>query len=122
MKRPALPLRFPAPGAGVWRGLFAVILLAVLVLSLLPASVPLPTTGWDKSNHLLAFAVLGWLGRWSWPCRTPTVLGGLLLYGAFIELLQSLTPDRVAELADLVADVFGLILGMALSLFIVARR
>jgi len=34
----------------------------VLVLALLPSQPPVFTTGWDKSNHLLAFGALAWLG------------------------------------------------------------
>ena len=36
--------------------------LAVLVLALLPSPPPVFTTGWDKSNHLLAFGALAWPG------------------------------------------------------------
>ncbi len=49
-----------------YRRLFSICAVAVLVLSLLPPSVPQPTTGWDKSNHLLAFGVLALLGVRAW--------------------------------------------------------
>lgn len=42
----------------LWRWALGTCMLLVLVLSLLPPSPQLPTTGWDKSNHVLAFAVL----------------------------------------------------------------
>ena len=88
---------------------------AVMVLSLMPTAVPLPTTGWDKSNHFLAFMVLGWLGMRAFPGRTLAVLTGLLAYGGLIEVLQSLTPSRVAEWGDLLADGLGLLLGTGLA-------
>ncbi|MBD9663179.1 VanZ family protein [Variovorax sp. VRV01] len=90
-------------------------MLALLVLSLAPLSADLPTTGWDKGNHALGFAVLGLLGQWAWPGRTAIVLTALLAYGGLIELLQSFTPDRVAEAADLLADWVGLLLGAGLA-------
>jgi len=106
---------WPKPGAAVWRWLLALAMLALLVLSLAPSSLALPTTGWDKGNHVLGFAVLGLLGQRAWPGRTAIVLTALLAYGGLIELLQSLTPDRVAEAADLLADWVGLLLGAGLA-------
>ena len=39
----------------IWAVMFWCCLNGVLVLSLMPAGVRLPDTGWDKSNHLLGF-------------------------------------------------------------------
>ncbi|RYF78934.1 MAG: VanZ family protein [Comamonadaceae bacterium] len=86
---------------------------AVLALSLMPPGPELPSTGWDKSNHALGFALLGWLGLRAFPGRTLAVLGGLLAYGGLIEILQSFTVYRMAEWGDLWADGFGLLLGAA---------
>jgi VanZ family protein len=97
-----------------WRWMFWICLLAVLALSLLPLSPQLPTTGWDKTNHLLAFCVLAILGNQAYRGRTDMVLLGLLIYGGLIEILQSFTPDRMAEWADLLADGLGLLVGLAL--------
>ncbi len=98
-----------------WRSLFWLTALAVLVLSLLPPSPHLPDTGWDKSNHLLAFAVLAVLGLHSYPGSRVALLLGLLAYGGLVEGLQSLTPYRYAEWTDLVADAAGLFLGWGLA-------
>ncbi|MDA7415497.1 VanZ family protein [Xenophilus arseniciresistens] len=100
-----------------WRALFAAALLGVLVLSLMPPSPALPTTGWDKSNHALGFATLAFLGLCAFPggWRTALILMiGLLAYGAVIEVLQSFTPARMAEWADLWADGMGLLIGWAI--------
>lgn len=97
------------------RWLLAVAMLALMVLSLMPASVDLPSTGWDKSNHMLGFAVLAVLGHFAWPRRRWPMLLGLLAYGGLIEVLQSFTPDRFAEYGDLVADGAGLLAGEALA-------
>ncbi|RDK11009.1 VanZ family protein [Cupriavidus lacunae] len=98
-----------------WRLLFWGCAAAVLVLSLLPPSQPLPTTGWDKANHMLAFAVLGVLGRRAYAGRGWAVLLGLVAYGGLIELLQGQTGYREADWLDLLADCIGLAAGMALD-------
>ncbi len=98
-----------------WRFLFWATVLVVLVLSLLPPGTHLPDTGWDKSNHMLAFAVLAVLGLHSYPGSRVALLLGLLAYGGLVEGLQSLTPYRYAEWADLVADAAGLFLGWGLA-------
>lgn len=99
----------------LWRWLLAIAMLALLTLSLMPASIPAPSTGWDKSNHALGFAALAFLSHWARPARIPVALLGLLGYGALIEVLQSLTPDRLAEWSDLWADGVGLVIGAALA-------
>jgi len=100
----------------------ALAMLGLLVLSLMPPSEALPTTGWDKSNHMLGFAVLGALGQWAWPGRGTMVFLSLLAYGGLIEVLQSLTPDRFAELMDIVADGIGLLVGIFLAHWIDRMR
>jgi VanZ like family len=102
-------------GVVCWRWAFWVCALAVLVLSLMPIVSHMPSTGWDKSNHMLAFAVLIVLGLSGYPGRMVLLLLGLLAYGGLIEVLQSLTPDRFAEWADLLADALGLIVGAGLG-------
>lgn len=90
---------------------------AVLTLSLMPPGPQLPSTGWDKANHALGFALLGWLGLQAFTTRPVAVLLGLLAYGGLIELLQSLSAYRMAEWADLWADALGLLIG-ALAYFV----
>ena len=96
-------------------------MVAVLVLALMPQSAHLPSTGWDKSNHLLAFTVLALLGQWAYPRRSMSVLLGLLAFGALIEGLQSLTPDRSAEWADWFTDALGLLLCWWLNATIMSK-
>lgn len=99
----------------IWRILLGLTLVAVLVLSLMPSTSDLPTTGWDKSNHLLAFGTLGLLGVRGWPGRVAIVLAALLAYGGLIEVLQSFTPDRSADWEDLIADGLGLGVGWVIA-------
>lgn len=96
---------------------FWVLLAAVTVMSLVPASVPLPSTGWDKANHALAFAVLGVLGMRCWPARRLPLLLALLAYGGCIEVAQSFTETRMGEWLDLAADAVGLGVAWAVQRF-----
>ncbi|WP_255371060.1 VanZ family protein [Cupriavidus sp. YR651] len=98
-----------------FRLLFWLCALVVMVLSLLPPSTPLPTTGWDKTNHLLAFSVLAVLGLRAWPTRRWRVLVGLVVYGALIEVLQGMSGDREPSWLDLLADTIGIALGLGVE-------
>jgi VanZ family protein len=92
----------------LFRLLFITCALSVLVLALLPHSPSVLTTGWDKSNHTLAFFVLAILGTFAYPTAVVALPIGLFGFGGAIELLQWLTTTRSAELSDLVADTLGL--------------
>lgn len=101
-----------------WRlGLFWLCLLGVLVLSLLPGTQILPSTGWDKSNHALAFAMLMLLADFAYPRRSLRIFVALLAFGGLIEILQGMTGYRFAEWADLLADGVGLVIGGLLARF-----
>lgn len=93
------------------RWLFAATAVIVMVLSLAPLEPDAPSLGWDKANHLAAFALLALLGCRAYPAHISIVLAGLLAYGGLIEVLQSFTGYRRAEWADLLADALGLPLG-----------
>jgi VanZ family protein len=108
-----------------WGLLFWSCGISILVLALLPTEAPLPTTGWDKTNHALAFGVLAALGVQTYPKRLALVLAGSILYGGLIELLQALTSYRFAEWEDVAADAVGVLIGygaMALARSIARRR
>ncbi len=89
-----------------------------MALALMPSPPPMITTGWDKSNHLLAFAAMAWLGCKVFPQRLAILLPGLLAYGALIEILQSFTPTRSVEWFDLFADCLGILLGSLMIRFL----
>jgi len=110
---------------GGWKPLFWAAALGILALSLLPSATPMPTTGWDKTNHLLGFATLAALARFGYPGPAWPRLLALVAYGALIEVLQSMTPDRSAEWVDLAADSIGILIGWSaawLAAFAVRRR
>lgn len=100
-----------------WRWAFGLVLVAAFALALAPTG---EGEDWfthaDKLRHALAFGgllMLGWLAR-----IQPRWLlaGGLLAFGAGIELAQGLTPHRQASLGDLAADALGILMAWRLLL------
>jgi len=95
------------------RGAFAVAVLVSLAVLFTPADgVPSAPPGVDKLVHAGLFALLALTGRWAGIGRSS--LGVLLVsYAAVSEVLQGLTPlDRSASVADCLADVAGVLLGL----------
>ncbi|MBF0439249.1 MAG: VanZ family protein [Magnetococcales bacterium] len=92
-----------------WLSCVGVILAAIMPTEYL--AVVLVFNWWDKAQHAVAFAWLGFLGLWAYPGRAFAVLIGLLSYGASIEVIQAATGWRYSELADWLADGVGLVLG-----------
>ena len=87
--------------------------LAVLLVTwqALTSSPAVPPSLGDKALHALVFVGLAFLTDSGWPHRLFDwrQLGWLTLYGALLEALQYLVPGRTASLADLAADVAGLV-------------
>ncbi|MEJ7930604.1 VanZ family protein [Ramlibacter sp. AN1015] len=102
-------------GPSQWRLALFACCAAVLVLATMPIQGPVPTTGWDKSDHVLAFVVLGLLGQRAYPCAVARCQLSLLCFGAGIELLQWMLPHRFAEWRDLMADGAGLVLALTIT-------
>ena len=93
-----------------WRFAFWLAVAAVAVGSLTPIPYLPPEAFdiWDKAQHAVAFAVMAGLGLLAYPASARNVLLGQLIYGALIEVLQSLTGWRVGDWQDWVADGIGL--------------
>lgn len=99
----------------LWRLLLAALLVVITWLALIPAPPPMVTTGWDKSNHALAFGSLAFASAWAlWP--RPRQWGWLAVmllgYGIGIEIAQSFLPPREADVMDVLADSVGIALGL----------
>ena len=106
---------------------------AILSLSsLTPAELPGPAFWlWDKLNHVLAFAVGGWLAARALRVSRPAtplarvLLGAVLMiaaFGALDEAIQTLTPGRSGgDSRDWLADVIGAAGGALLSLYRLPR-
>jgi hypothetical protein len=97
----------------VSRGAFALAVLASLVVLFAPAGdVPAAPPGVDKVVHLLLFAALGGTGRWAGIRAWPLAVG-LAGYAGLSEILQAATPlARSGSVADLLADLAGVALGL----------
>ncbi|WP_222193810.1 VanZ family protein [Modestobacter italicus] len=105
------------------RGAFAVAVLVSLAVLFAPASdVPSAPPGVDKVVHLLLFAALSLTGRWA-GVRRGVLAGLLVVYAALSELLQSLDLlNRSTSVADWLADVVGVLLGLLLWDLLARRR
>ena len=109
---PAIPEQGSVGASGDLAPLAHLALVVIAILSLWPGDDVPSGTGWDKANHLLAFLALAVMARLGYPARPFLQLGlWLLAYGGLIEILQSMTPTRYAEWADLAADALGIALG-----------
>lgn len=111
--KPGMP---PAFGyRRLWQGLGWGLTGVVVVLSLIPAPPPPPLLTWDKSQHLVAYAVLMlWFAqvfrrRWLW-----AVFLGLL--GVGLEFAQAWTGYRYCDGMDMFANTLGVAVGWGLAL------
>jgi len=107
-----------APATTGWRALLALLALAVCWLAFTPNPPPQIDTGWDKLNHVLAFASMAFCASRGFhhaPRRHLGVPLGLLAFGVFIELVQSQIPGRSAEARDVLADAVGIAAGLLLA-------
>ena len=105
------------------RGVFAVVVLVSFAVLFAPADdVPTAPPGVDKLVHLLLFAALAVSGRWA-GVRSGVLAVGLLVYAAVSEVVQGLSGlGRTASVADWVADVAGLVLGLVAWELVTQRR
>lgn len=106
------PLRY----GWLWLAAGCAALALVLTLALVPMATRMPPLLSDKVAHGLVFAFLmtWFLGIFE-PRLAPRVALMLVAYGVLIELLQGLTPYRVVEAADVVADCAGIGIGWLLA-------
>lgn len=95
------------------RGVFCVAVLVSLAVLFAPASdVPSAPAGVDKVVHVALFAALAFTGRWA-GISGRLLLGLLVGYAVVSEVVQGLPfLDRSVSLADGVADVVGVLLGL----------
>ena len=96
--------------AWLFKPLFWLLVIAVAVLSLLPADQLPPQTLniWDKAQHAVGFAVLTGVGLLAYPERLPALVLGLLVFGCVIECAQAITTWRYGDILDWVADAVGI--------------
>lgn len=103
----------------IYKTLFWIALIASYILAILPQNdVPKITPLNDKGNHFIAFATLTLLLFYAY--RVGYIKNALLMlaYGVWIEFSQLFTLNRQAEIADVVADAIGIIIGIAIYWFV----
>ena len=114
------------PGANrqrrILRLLWALTCPAVIVGSLLPGtSAPLALIGSYVGDKLMHFASYGWLAFLPMIRERPKSAAFMILavvtMGVLLEFAQSLTPDRMLDPLDMVANLSGVACGMALGLW-----
>src|SRR5688572_6248448 len=112
-----LPHRFPRP---VRLGLYALAVLILLALCVLPSDdLPDPGTG-DRFEHLAAWFVLTITGYALAPNRSLAIPAFALGYGALVEVLQGVLPSgRHSDPLDLLADAQGV--AIAVVVFLAVR-
>jgi VanZ family protein len=95
-----------------WRAALGALLVVVTWLALVPSPPPVLDLGWDKVNHIAAFAALAAVATPAFPGRTGSIAAALMAYGVLIEVAQSFIPLRTGDWRDLVGDAVGCVLGL----------
>ena len=100
-----------------WIQLSLVMLLAITALSLHPLDNLPEAPGSDKTHHLIAYAALAYPASLRKPKRWQAIITIFALYSGLIELLQP-HVNRYGEWMDFLANISGLIIGIALAYLI----
>jgi VanZ family protein len=110
-----LPLRHP----WLWAGFGWALVIGVVVGSLLPGPA-LPTVAMsDKIQHAGAyFLLMIWFAGLYRRRVHPIIAVVLLLLGAALDVLQGTTETRSFEVSDIAADAAGILIGLALSFWL----
>ena len=96
----------------VYKAIFWLLLLAVVILSLMSIDTQQIFVWQDKVHHLVAYAVLFWCLLGAYEKQQNIWFLGILLtiFSGLIEVTQSYTGHRQAELMDLLANGTGILL------------
>jgi VanZ family protein len=100
----------------------AIVLIAAIVASLIPAGMQLRTGLHWQVEHFLVYFVATSIFCLAWP-RPFIVAGVMMAFSALLEALQGLTPDRTPDLPTALAAAAGaLTAGVLAWLVIMARK
>ena len=100
-----------------WIQLSLVMLLAITALSLHPLDNLPEAPGSDKTHHLIAYAALAYPASLRKPKQWQAIITIFALYSGLIELIQP-HVNRYGEWIDFLANISGLIIGIALAFLI----
>ncbi len=117
-----LPLRYLAQWRIVGVALIGVVFIAAMVPSQLfwPGGLPISawTAGDDKLVHAITFAFLTtWFGGQYAQQGFWRILAGLAVFGVLIEICQGIVGYRTRDVADIVANLCGILAGFLLVRF-----
>ena len=102
---------------GLCRAGFAISILAICVLSLLPEDELPDVSLSDKIGHFIAYGMivtLGLIGYRGLAAATAVIVGAIAL-GGLLEIGQLFVPGRSADLLDFVANCIGVVAGVLLA-------
>ena len=100
-----------------WIQLSLAMLLAITALSLHPLDNLPEAPGSDKTHHLIAYAALAYPASLRKPKRWKVIITIFALYSGLIELIQP-HVNRYGEWMDFLANISGLLIGIALAFLI----
>jgi len=106
------------------RLLAACILIAIWILSLIPATMVPGLPGSDKWHHALAYftCMFFWAQLYVRPLPRLKLAIAFISMGAMIECLQYFTPTRTFELLDMLANASGVTLAWIVVTVQLARQ
>ncbi len=107
--------RHDATLKGLCRLGFALCVLTVTVLSLLPQAVMPKVEISDKLSHFIAYTAIATLGLLGYRAVAMRIALGVIALGGAIEIVQTFVPGRSAEMLDFVVDIGGVAAGLLLS-------
>jgi VanZ family protein len=94
---------------------FAISILVVLVLSLLPDD-DLPKVELsDKIGHFIAYGEIAAIGLLAYATAPVLVVAGVVALGAGIEIAQLYVPGRSSDIVDFMVNCLGVLAGIALA-------
>jgi len=97
---------------------FFICIIAIEYLAVTSTSIIIVENSWDKLNHFVAFFVLYILFDLGFKIFTTLGKVSLLLFFAVqIEIVQFFLPNRYFSFLDILADVVGIVVAIAIMKF-----
>ena len=98
-----------------WQTIAWLGVVAIIILTLMPKPPSVPGfLGWDKGQHVIAYACLMWWFRQAFARRNRWVIL-LITLGVMLEFIQGWTDYRYFEYGDMVANILGVSCGVILA-------
>lgn len=110
-----LPLKYPR----IWLAMGWLLVGLAIVGSLLPVEPDAPVFRFDKLVHMSTYAVIMiWFAGIYRPVFYAVIAICLVVLGLTLEGIQALLPLRFFDVADLVANLSGIAVGLAIALLL----